>query len=95
MKYHIKDVKLADKGRKRIEWAAGEMPVLRLIKEEFKKKKPLKGLNIAACLHVTSETAILMQTLKAGGATPYLCASNPLSTQHDDEGSLWISEDFS
>jgi len=88
VKYHIKEIKLAEKGRKRIEWAAGEMPVLQLIKEEFKKKKPLKGLNIAACLHVTSETAILMQTLKTGGATPYLCASNPLSTQDDVAASL-------
>ncbi len=88
MRYHIKKIKLAEKGRKRIEWAAGEMPVLQLIKEEFKKKKPLKGLNIAACLHVTSETAVLMQTLKAGGATPYLCASNPLSTQDDVAASL-------
>jgi adenosylhomocysteinase len=88
MRYHIKKIKLAEKGRKRIEWAAGEMPVLRLVKEDFKKKKPLKGFNIAACLHVTSETAILMQTLKAGGATPYLCASNPLSTQDDVAASL-------
>jgi adenosylhomocysteinase len=88
MKYHIKDIKLADKGRKRIEWAAGEMPVLNLIKDEFRKKKPLKGLKISACLHVTSETAVLMQTLKAGGATPYLCASNPLSTQDDVAASL-------
>lgn len=88
MRYHIREIKLAEKGRKRIEWAAGEMPVLRLIKEEFRKKKPLKGLNIAACLHVTSETAVLMQTLKAGGATPFLCASNPLSTQDDVAASL-------
>lgn len=88
MSYHIKDIKLAEKGRKRIEWAAGEMPVLRLIKEEFKKKKPLKGLRISACLHVTSETAVLMQTLKAGGASSFLCASNPLSTQDDVAASL-------
>lgn len=88
MRYHIKDVRLAEKGKKRIEWAAGEMPVLRLIREEFKKKKPLKGLKISACLHVTSETAVLMQTLKAGGATAYLCASNPLSTQDDVAASL-------
>lgn len=88
MRYHIKDIGLAEKGKKRIEWAAQEMPVLNLIKEEFKRKKPLKGLRIAACLHVTSETAILIQTLKAGGATPYLCASNPLSTQDDVAASL-------
>lgn len=95
MRYHIKDIRLAEKGKKRIEWAAGEMPVLRLIKEEFKKKKPLKGLSIAACLHVTSETAILMQALKAGGATPYLCASNPLSTQDDVAASLVKHDEIS
>lgn len=88
MRYHVKEIKLAEEGRKRVEWAAGEMPVLNLIREEFRRKKPLKGLNIAACLHVTSETAILMQALKAGGATPYLCASNPLSTQDDVAASL-------
>ncbi len=88
MRYHIRDIKLADKGKKRIEWAKAEMPLLNLIREEFRKKKPLKGLRISACLHVTSETAILMQTLKAAGAIPYLCASNPLSTQDDVAASL-------
>lgn len=88
MKYHIKDVRLAGKGKKRIEWAGQQMPVLGLIREEFKSKKPLKGLRISACLHVTSETAVLMQALKAGGATTYLCASNPLSTQDDVAASL-------
>lgn len=88
MKYEIKDIKLASKGKKRIEWAEHDMPVLRNIKEEFKKKKPLKNVSISACLHVTSETANLMRTLKAGGANVALCASNPLSTQDDVAASL-------
>lgn len=79
--HDIKDPKLADEGRKKIEWAENSMPVLRLIRERFSKEKPLKGINIAACLHVTTETANLMTTLKAGGANVSLCASNPLSTQ--------------
>ncbi|MCX7793290.1 MAG: adenosylhomocysteinase [Thermodesulfovibrionales bacterium] len=83
IKSDIKDISLAKKGMLRIEWASMEMPVLRSIKEEFKKRKPLKGLRIAACLHVTTETANLMDTLKAGGAELSLCASNPLSTQDD------------
>jgi adenosylhomocysteinase len=86
--YHVKDLKLAVAGQKRIEWAALEMPVLALIKKRFKKEKPLKGIRIAACLHVTTETASLMDTLKAGGATTALCASNPLSTQDDVSASL-------
>lgn len=77
----IKDLKLAREGRDKIEWAERSMPVLRLIRERFTREKPLKGINIAACLHVTTETANLMQTLKAGGANLALCASNPLSTQ--------------
>jgi adenosylhomocysteinase len=88
VKYHIKDLKLAAEGKKRIEWAAQEMPVLNLIREDFRKKKPLKGLRIAACLHVTTETAVLIQSLKIGGAVVYLCASNPLSTQDDVAASL-------
>lgn len=80
MKYDIKDIKLADEGKKLIEWAANDMPVLKQIKERFKKAKSLKGVKLAACLHVTSETANLMITLKEGGAEVYLCASNPLST---------------
>jgi adenosylhomocysteinase len=88
MKYDIKDVKLADKGKLRIEWANQSMPVLNLIKKRFEKEKPLKGVRLAACLHVTTETASLMQTLKAGGADVVLCASNPLSTQDDVAASL-------
>jgi adenosylhomocysteinase len=86
--YHVKDLKLAAAGQKRIEWAALEMPVLALIKKRFKKEKPLKGIRIGACLHVTTETASLMDTLKAGGATLALCASNPLSTQDDVSAAL-------
>ena len=77
----IKDSKLAEEGSKRIQWAAREMSVLRLIHDRFKKNKPLKGLRVAACLHVTTETANLALTLQAGGADVTLCASNPLSTQ--------------
>ncbi len=81
--YDIKDINLADKGRLRMDWAAKEMPVLRLIEERFAKERPLEGIRISACLHVTSETANLMKTLKAGGADVVLTASNPLSTQDD------------
>jgi len=88
LKYDIKDIKLAEKGRLRIEWASKEMPVLRLVKERFKREKPLKGIRLAACLHVTTETAVLMETLKTGGAEVALCASNPLSTQDDVAASL-------
>jgi len=86
--YDVKNLKLADMGRKRIEWAANYMPVLALIRERFKKQKPLKGLRLGACLHVTTETANLAETLKAGGADISLCASNPLSTQDDVAASL-------
>ncbi len=79
----IRDPSLAPAGELRIEWAAREMPVLRLIGERFAKEKPLKGIRISACLHITTETANLALTLKAGGAEPALCASNPLSTQDD------------
>ena len=82
-KHDVKDMKLAKKGMNRIEWAAMDMPVLESIKKRFKKDKPLKGVRISACLHVTSETANLMDTLSAGGADVVLCASNPLSTQDD------------
>lgn len=88
MKYHIKDIKLAPQGRLRIEWAEQFMPVLRLIRKRFKREKPLSGVRMACCLHVTTETANLMITLKAGGAKVYLCASNPLSTQDDVAASL-------
>jgi len=84
----IKDPALAQRGRVRIEWADQQMPVLRLIRERFNKEKPLKGIRIAACLHVTTETANLMITLKEGGADVVLCASNPLSTQDDNAASL-------
>ena len=83
MEYDVKDLGLADKGGNRVEWAAQSMPVLKAIKERFSHEKPLNGIRIAACLHVTTETALLMQTLKAGGAVVHLCASNPLSTQDD------------
>lgn len=86
--YDIKDLNLAKKGRLRIEWAAMEMPVLKSIQERFKSEKPLKGFRLSACLHVTTETAILMETLKAGSAEVTLCASNPLSTQDDVAASL-------
>ena len=88
VKHDIKDMNLAKKGALRIEWAAKEMPVLQIITERFRKEKPLKGLKLAACLHVTTETASLMETLKAGGADVTLCASNPLSTQDDVAASL-------
>ena len=88
MEYDIKDVKLAREGLLRIEWANHNMPVLNNIRKRFAKEKPLKGKRIAACLHVTTETASLMQTLKAGGARLALCASNPLSTQDDVAASL-------
>ncbi|MGB2805692.1 MAG: adenosylhomocysteinase [Candidatus Zixiibacteriota bacterium] len=88
MRYDIKDIKLAKQGKLRIEWAERNMPVLRLIRDRFKKKKPLKGVRISACLHVTTETANLVHTLVAGGAKVVLCASNPLSTQDDVAASL-------
>jgi adenosylhomocysteinase len=83
MDYDIKDISLAEKGRLRMEWAEMAMPVLRLIRSRFEKEKPLKGVRLSACLHVTTETAALMRTLSAGGAQMTLCASNPLSTQDD------------
>src|SRR5512136_2362756 len=81
--YDVKDVKLAEGGRRRIDWAEREMPVLRLIRERFAKERPLQGMRIAACLHVTTETANLMNTLHLGGADLVITASNPLSTQDD------------
>jgi len=88
MNYGIKDINLANKGKGKIEWAGKEMPVLLSIRKRFSKEKPLKGIRIAACLHVTTETANLARTLKEGGAEIYLCASNPLSTQDDVAASL-------
>ena len=86
--YDVKDLGLADAGQDRIEWAEQEMPVLRLIRERFEREKPLEGIRVAACLHVTTETGNLMRTLKAGGADVRLCASNPLSTQDDVAAAL-------
>ena len=88
MDYDVKDLKTAKDGILRIEWANQNMPVLNRIRKRFAKEKPLKGIRIGACLHVTTETASLMQTLKAGGAKVVLCASNPLSTQDDAAASL-------
>ena len=87
-KYDVKDMRLADGGRKRILWAGQDMPVLQRVKERFAKEKPLRGMRFSACLHVTAETANLVQALKAGGADVVLCASNPLSTQDDVAASL-------
>ncbi len=88
MSYHVKDLSLSESGRRRIEWAGHEMPVLSKIKERFEREKPLSGMRIGACLHVTTETANLAITLSAGGADVFLCASNPLSTQDDVAASL-------
>ncbi|NLI16284.1 MAG: adenosylhomocysteinase [candidate division Zixibacteria bacterium] len=92
MQYDVKNLKLAGAGKLKIEWAERFMPVLRLIRKRFIKEKPLKDVRMACCLHVTTETANLMITLKAGGAKPYLCASNPLSTQ--DEVAASLVKDF-
>lgn len=90
----VKDLGLAPSGRERIEWAGGEMRVLALIRQRFEKERPLDGVRIAACLHVTTETANLMETLKAGGADVVLCASNPLSTQDDVAAALCEESDI-
>ena len=86
--YDVKDLSLAAQGRERVEWAAREMPVLALIRERFERERPLAGLRLSGCLHITSETANLARTLVAGGAELVLCASNPLSTQ--DEVAAWL-----
>ena len=86
--YDVKDLNLAEAGRRRIDWASREMPVIRLLREKFAKEKPLVGIRIAACLHITTETANLALTLQAGGAETILCASNPLSTQDDAAAAL-------
>ena len=88
MDYDVKDMGLADQGKLKIEWAEATMPVLRLIRKRFEKEQPFKGIRATACLHVTTETANLMKTLKAGGADVRLCASNPLSTQDDVAAAL-------
>jgi adenosylhomocysteinase len=87
-KYDVRDLGLAEAGRKRVLWAGQDMPVLRRVRERFQKERPLDGMRFSACLHVTAETANLVQTLKAGGADVVLCASNPLSTQDDVAASL-------
>src|SRR6202047_5662763 len=92
-RYDVKDLKLADDGKRMIEWAAQEMPVLQQIRERFKREQPLKGQRLSACLHVTPETANLAITLKDGGADLVLCASNPLSTQ--DEVAASLVKDYS
>ncbi len=94
MDYDIKDRNLAEKGLLRRQWAQKSMPVLMMIKERFLKEKPLKGIRISACLHITTETAALASTLKAGGAEVVLCASNPLSTQDDVAASLVVHDEI-
>jgi len=92
--YDVKDISLAAQGRLRIQWAAQEMPVLGLISERFEKEKPLKGVRLSGCLHITTETANLAKTLTAGGASLVLCASNPLSTQDDVASSLVVNDEI-
>lgn len=89
--HHVKDLSLSPQGKARVEWAEKDMPVLKSIKQRFETEKPFEGITVAACLHVTTETANLMITLKAGGAKVFLCASNPLSTQ-DDTAAALVSE---
>src|SRR5258705_10618042 len=86
--HDVKDLSLADSGKRRIEWAAQSMPVLAAIRKQFIKSQPLAGIRVSACLHVTTETANLMIALRDGGATIALCASNPLSTQDDVAAAL-------
>ncbi|MGA7672393.1 MAG: adenosylhomocysteinase [Nitrolancea sp.] len=92
-RFDIRDIGLAEDGKRRISWAAREMPVLELIRQRFERNKPLAGVRIVACVHVTSETANLAYTLKAGGADAVICASNPLSTQ-DDVAAALVSDGF-
>jgi adenosylhomocysteinase len=92
--YDIKDINQAEQGRKRIDWAEKEMPVLRQIRERFERERPLSGLRLSACLHVTAETANLARTLALGGADVVLCASNPLSTQDDVAAALVAYEEI-
>ncbi len=87
-KYDVKDLSLAAEGKKRIEWADKDMPVLQLVRKRFAKEKPLKGYRMSACLHITTETSNLLRTLVAGGAEVVACASNPLSTQDDNAAAL-------
>src|SRR5215510_16532319 len=92
--HDVKNLALAPEGRLKIEWAEQSMPVLRQVRERFAKEQPLKGVRLGACLHVTTETAVLMMTLKAGGAQIALCASNPLSTQDDVAAALVVEHDI-
>src|SRR5881275_2208947 len=94
-RYDVKDLALASEGKRRIEWADRQMPVLAAIRERFEREQPLNGHRISACLHVTTETANLMRTLQAGGADVVLCASNPLSTQDDAAAALVAEYDVS
>src|SRR3954449_6131024 len=94
-RYDVKDLALAAEGKRRIEWADRQMPVLAAIRDRFEQEQPLAGYRIAECLHVTTETANLMRTLKAGGADVVLCASNPLSTQDDVAAALVEEYDIS
>src|SRR4029434_4768001 len=95
VEYDVKNLSLANEGRLKIEWAEQSMPVLRQVRERFTHEQPLKGIRLGACLHVTTETAVLMLTLKAGGAQLALCASNPLSTQDDTAAALVKEYDIS
>src|SRR5213594_2611022 len=88
VEHDVKNLTLAPEGRLKIEWAEQSMPVLRQVRERFTREQPLKGIRLGACLHVTTETAVLMLTLRAGGAQLALCASNPLSTQDDTAAAL-------
>src|SRR5438045_9124056 len=88
VEHDVKDLSLAAAGRLRIEWAEQSMPVLRQVRDRFAKEQPLKGVRLGACLHVTTETAVLMLTLPAGGAQGARCASNPLSTQDETAAAL-------
>src|SRR6059036_4372470 len=92
--HDVKDLALGTAGKLKIEWAEQFMPVLRQVRERFTKEQPLKGVRLGACLHVTTETAVLMMTLKAGGAQLALCASNPLSTQDDTAAALVREHDI-
>src|SRR6478609_3758740 len=94
LQYDIKDIDLAPQGKQRIEWADREMPVLRLIRERFEQEKPLTGVKLVACAHITTETANLARTLQAGGADALLIASNPLSTQDDVAASLVLDHEI-
>jgi adenosylhomocysteinase len=90
VEYDVKDIGLANHGKQRIEWAEREMPVLRLIRERFAEEKPLSGVKLVACAHITTETANLARALQAGGAEAVLIASNPLSTQDDVAAALVV-----